>query len=67
LSDWGEEFPVDVQLDQADPQDFDALLLPGGVMHPDTLRMQPLAVDFVKAFFAADKSVGSSAMDVDHY
>jgi protease I len=57
FSDWGEEFPVDVQLDQADAQDFDALLLPGGVMNPDTLRMQPPAVDFVKAFFTADKPV----------
>ena len=44
-------------LDQADPQEFDALLLPGGVMNPDTLRMQPPAVDFVKAFFDADKPV----------
>jgi protease I len=57
FSDWGEEFAVDVPLDQADPQEFDALLLPGGVMNPDTLRMQPPAVDFVKAFFAADKPV----------
>ena len=57
FSDWGEEFAVDVPLDQADPQDFDALLLPGGVMNPDTLRMQPPAVDFVKAFFDADKPV----------
>ena len=57
FSDWGEEFAVDVPLDQADPQEFDALLLPGGVMNPDTLRMQPPAVDFVKAFFDADKPV----------
>jgi protease I len=57
FSDWGEEFAVDVPLDQADPQEFDALLLPGGVMNPDTLRMQPPAVDFVKAFFQANKPV----------
>jgi protease I len=55
--DWGEEFPVDVDLDRADPDGFDALLLPGGVMNPDTLRMQPKAVAFVKAFFDADKPV----------
>src|SRR4051812_47760384 len=48
FSDWGDEFPVDTQLNQADAGDFDALLLPGGVMNPDTLRMQPPAVDFVK-------------------
>jgi protease I len=57
FSDWGEEFPVDVPLDQVDPQDFDALLLPGGVMNPDTLRMQPPAVEFVRSFFNANKPV----------
>ena len=36
---------------------FDALLLPGGVMNPDELRMQPKAVAFVKAFFDAGNSV----------
>jgi hypothetical protein len=50
---WGDEFPVDVALDRAQPGDFDALLLPGGVMNPDTLRMQEKAVAFVKAFFDA--------------
>ena len=54
---WGEEFPVDLPLSRAQPQDFDALLLPGGVMNPDTLRMQPRAVDFVKALFEAGKPV----------
>jgi protease I len=48
---------VDVQLDDADPESFNALLLPGGVMNPDTLRMQPKAVAFAKAFFDADKPV----------
>jgi protease I len=57
FSDWGDEFPVDTQLNQADAGDFDALLLPGGVMNPDTLRMQPPAVDFVKAFFDAGKPI----------
>lgn len=57
FTEWGEEFPVDVQLDDADPEGFDALLLPGGVMNPDTLRMQPKAVAFAKAFFDADKPV----------
>jgi protease I len=54
---WGDEIPVDVPLDRARPDDFDALLLPGGVMNPDTLRMQPNAVEFVKAFFDAGKPV----------
>ncbi len=46
-------------LDQAQSQDFDALLLPGGVINPDTLRMQEKAVEFVKSFFDAGKPVAS--------
>jgi protease I len=57
FTEWGEEFPVDVALDRADPDDFDALLLPGGVMNPDTLRMLPKAVAFAKAFFDSSKPV----------
>ena len=57
FTDWGESFPVDVALDRAHVEDFDALLLPGGVMNPDALRMQPKAVAFVKAFFDAGKPV----------
>ena len=58
-TDWGDEFPVDVALDQAKPHDFDALLLPGGVMNPDTLRTEPKAVAFAKAFFDAGKPVAA--------
>jgi deglycase len=54
---WGIDLPVDVPLDQARPDDFDALHLPGGVMNPDKLRMNPRAVQFVKAFFDAGKPV----------
>jgi protease I len=57
FTDWGDEQAVDVTLDRARPDDFDALLLPGGVMNPDRLRMQPDAVAFVKAFFDAGKPV----------
>jgi protease I len=57
FTDWGEKFSVDIPLDQANPEDFDALLLPGGVMNPDKLRMQPNAVRFAKAFFDKDKPV----------
>jgi len=59
FTEWGDEFPVDMPLDQAEPEDYDALLLPGGVMNPDTLRMLPPAMEFVKAFFDADKPVAS--------
>jgi protease I len=57
FTDWGAEFPVDVALARAHPEDFDALLLPGGVMNPDALRMQAKAVTFVQAFFNAGKPV----------
>ena len=58
-TDWGESVAVDVALDAARPDDYDALLLPGVVMNPDRLRMQPKAVAFVKAFFDAGKPVGA--------
>jgi protease I len=57
FTEWGDELPVNVTLDQARPDDFDALLLPGGVINPDRLRMQPDAVAFVTAFFDAGKPV----------
>src|ERR671927_428089 len=50
---------VDVPLAEADPAEFDALLLPGGVANPDQLRMQPEAVNFVRAFFDAGKPVAA--------
>lgn len=56
---WGDELPVDVPIDQARPEDFDALLLPGGVMNPDKLRMDPKAVAFVKSFFDSHKPVAA--------
>ena len=56
---WGEELPVDVPLDQAKPEDFDALLLPGGLVNLDALRVQPKAMAFAKAFFDADKPVAA--------
>ena len=57
--DWGQSVPVDDTLDSAKAEDFDALLLPGGVMNPDSLRMNPKAVAFVKAFFEAKKPVAA--------
>jgi protease I len=53
----GDRFPVDATVDQADPADFDALVLPGGVANPDQLRMNPKAVAFAKAFVDAGKPV----------
>ncbi len=57
--DKGDLFPVDVPLDQANPDDYDALLLPGGVVNPDQLRTNDKAVRFVRAFFEAGKPVAA--------
>jgi len=58
-TDWGRSVNVDIALDGARAEDYDALLLPGGVMNPDKLRMNPQAVAFVKAFFDAGKPVAA--------
>ena len=56
---WGDPIKVDVTLDKTSPDDYDALLLPGGVMNPDHLRMNQQAVNFVRAFFEAGKPVAA--------
>ena len=56
---WGKSIPVDVPLGSAKADQFDALLLPGGVMNPDKLRMTPEAVKFAKAFVDAGKPVAA--------
>jgi protease I len=56
---WGDEFDVDVPLGEANPDDYDALVLPGGVMNPDKLRMNPQAVHFVRQFFEQHKPVAA--------
>ncbi|HVB86389.1 MAG TPA: type 1 glutamine amidotransferase domain-containing protein [Candidatus Dormibacteraeota bacterium] len=60
FKDWGESVKVDESLDQARPEDYDALLLPGGVMNPDKLRMNPKAVAFIKSFFDSKKPVAAT-------
>ena len=57
--DWGESVKVDATLDGASSEEFEALLLPGGVMNPDKLRAQPPAVEFVRDFFRAGKAIGA--------
>jgi len=56
---WGDEIGVDCRLDDARAGSYDALLLPGGVMNPDKLRMNPAAVAFVKAFVEARKPIAA--------
>jgi protease I len=58
-TDWGKDADVDVELANARPGDYDALLLPGGVMNPDSLRTIPAAVSFAKSFVDAGKPVGA--------
>jgi protease I len=59
MKDWGKEVSVDVPLQSADPSRYDALLLPGGVMNPDKLRMIPEAVEFVRRFIDAGKPIAA--------
>jgi len=56
--DKAETFDVDRTVDDADPAEFDGLVLPGGVANPDNLRTHEEAVSFVRDFFAAGKPVG---------
>jgi protease I len=58
-TDWGEAFDVDTPLSQAKADDYDALVLPGGVMNPDHLRRDEKAVSFARAFFEAGKPVAA--------
>jgi len=58
-TDWGEAVKVDRTLENANPNEYDALVLPGGVMNPDKLRMEPSAVNFVRQFVASGKTVAA--------
>jgi protease I len=58
-TDWGKKVKVDLPLNEASAEDFDALVLPGGVMNPDHLRRDPRVLEFVKSFFNAGKPVGA--------
>jgi protease I len=58
-TEWGDSFDIDLALDRAKESDFDALLLPGGVLNPDKLRLDPKAVELVKAFVGAGKPIAA--------
>jgi protease I len=55
----GDKFKVEVALNEARPDDYDALVLPGGVANPDELRMVPEAVKFVRAFVESKKPIAA--------
>ena len=57
--DKGNTFSVDRTVGNADPTDYDGLVLPGGVINPDSLRMDEKAMDFVRTFFEQGKPVGA--------
>lgn len=56
---WGKSIAVDLTLENCSPADFDALVLPGGLMNPDTLRTHEDAIDFIKAFAESGKIIAA--------
>ena len=58
-ADKGDTFDVDIALDEARPEEFDALMIPGGLMNPDTLRATEEALTFVRHFFEEGKPVAA--------
>lgn len=56
---WGDSFKVDRTLDEANPEEYQALMLPGGVMNPDKLRLHDNAIDFIKQFVKNDKPIAA--------
>lgn len=58
-TDWGDKYKVDTTVEEAESEDYDGLVLPGGVMNPDRLRADALAVNFVAGFIDANKPVAA--------
>jgi protease I len=59
FKEWGDSVKVDKTLEDANPNDYDALLLPGGVINPDHLRMEPTAMNFVRQFVGTGRTVAA--------
>jgi protease I len=57
--DKGQQVPVDRELSQADASSYDAIVLPGGVINPDALRLEPKAIDFIRSFAQAGKPIAA--------
>lgn len=58
-TDWGDNFPVDVELAKARPEAYQALVLPGGVMNPDSLRIDEDAIAFIRHFVSEGKPIAA--------
>lgn len=56
---WSIELPVTVQLDEASPEDYDALMIPGGVINPDQMRNHKAYVDFAQHFLETGKPLAA--------
>lgn len=56
---WGDSVPVDIEIKDVDPIEFQALVLPGGVMNPDTLRMNDDAIDLILDFVDSGKIIAA--------
>ena len=59
VDDWGKDFSVDQPLNRAKVNDYDLLVLPGGQINPDKLRVEQDALDFIKHFRATGKPIGA--------
>jgi len=57
--DKGDKLAVDLAINNANPADYDGLLLPGGVINPDALRIDPSAIAFIRAFVDAEKPIAA--------
>ena len=58
-TDWGTEVTVDRQVRDADPKQYDALMLPGGQMSPDTLRLDKATIDFIEFFVRSGRPIAA--------
>ena len=56
---WSIELPVDVTIEEADPNDYDALMVPGGVLNPDKMRLNDKCVEFAQHFLQEGKPVAA--------
>jgi len=56
---WSIELPVDVIVEEADPNDYDALMIPGGVLNPDKMRLNDKCVEFAQHFLQEGKPVAA--------
>ena len=56
---WSIELPVDVNVEEADPNDYDALMIPGGVLNPDKMRINDKCVEFAQHFLQEGKPVAA--------